>query len=80
MPYGLRTFTCPDCGEQVERRAAEGATVRCTRDAIKFSAEVQRQLHNHEGPYWEKWKWRYAASARRLIASPGPGESLTKAS
>ena len=65
MPYLLRTFNCGDCGAQVAKRAALGATVFCVPCNIEHSAECQRQLNARSGPYYERWLWANRLAVRR---------------
>lgn len=67
MPYALRTFECLDCNAKVQRRLPSGSQARCHPCAVEFSAEVQRQLHAHQGPYWDKWVWRWTAGTRLAL-------------
>lgn len=68
MPYALRTHTCPDCGVEHKRRGPVTPAMRCHPCAIKLSAEVNRQLHEKSGPYWDTWVFANATAARRVAS------------
>lgn len=65
MPYMLRTFECPDCGQLVGRRARAGTQVRCANCGIARSVENMRQLHARSGPFYERWANALAKAAAR---------------
>lgn len=79
MPYALRTFACTDCGEPVQWRRPAGSRQRCHPCGIKYSAEVQRQLAAHEGPIWEKWRWRWMTGTRLAVQKAASREAVRAA-
>ena len=46
---------CVDCQEMFPRKQLNRMG-RCFRCAIAAARDAARQLHNHEGPYYERWK------------------------
>jgi len=56
---------CIDCQEMFPRNQLN-RTGRCQSCAINAMVEDSRQLHNHEGPYYEKWKAAMKEGIRRL--------------
>jgi len=62
MPTVSKIVPCVDCQEMFPRKLLNRMG-RCTQCAGVALRDAPIQLHNHEGPYYEKWK----ASMKRNI-------------
>ncbi len=63
----MPTYTCIDCGKEFFKRESKPPDLRrCGDCAIKFCHENMTQLHEHEGPLYEKWRKAMKAAAGRL--------------
>lgn len=47
---------CVGCGEPTFRRARNTREALCVPCAIKKAVDVQIQMKNRSGPYYEKWR------------------------
>lgn len=61
-----KAMVCIDCGELPTDGSKLNLKGRCIQCAIKRQLNVATQLHNHEGPYYDKWREAMKAAARRL--------------
>ena len=71
MPYAIRQFACPDCGQIVHKRAPEAATVRCLEHAIARSIDCMRQMREHRGPIWTKYLIMRGDAAEQMASKSG---------
>ncbi len=55
MPRVSEVIPCVDCNEEFPRKLLNRMG-RCRQCALKAIGESATQLHNHSGPYYEKWK------------------------
>lgn len=65
MPRISKTVPCVDCQEIFARKQLNRMG-RCPSCAMFAMREDTMQLHNHEGPYYEKWKAAMKARIGRL--------------
>lgn len=56
---------CVDCGKEFPRKELN-RHFRCHDCAWDLVPKVATQLHDHSGPYYEKWKERMKAVAETL--------------
>lgn len=64
MPRQSEIVPCVDCQEMFPRRKLNPKG-RCSQCAMVAFADTFRQLHNHSGPYYEKWKRSMAEAASK---------------
>ena len=55
MPRMSKIVPCVDCQKEFPRKELNRMG-RCRTCAWQAAMEAPRQLYNHEGPYYEKWK------------------------
>lgn len=67
MPKASELTHCVDCQEEF-RRNQLNRVGRCQECALKAMRDTARQLHDHVGPAYEKWKAACAAKADRYLA------------
>ena len=75
MAYANREHVCPDCGVKHRRRGPADPPMRCHPCSIAHAAEVARQMHAKEGPYWDRYRWALARAARRMAADSSPNRA-----
>jgi hypothetical protein len=50
-------YVCLECGNEYEQATYRQPRRRyCINCSMAHLSESMKQLHNHEGPYFEKWK------------------------
>jgi len=57
----LRTYICQECGAEYQGKQAKRSKL-CESCALKKQILVAKQLHKHQGPYYEKWRERMIAA------------------
>ena len=72
--YQLHGYTCKECLE-IYYAKKENRSHRCSKCGRKRLNEVNRQLREKKGPYYELWKkefdaWRYGASSTEETLRP----------
>lgn len=65
MPRASKIVPCADCQELFPRKQLNRMG-RCSECALQVMFDASRQLHNHEGPLYERWKKSMKAAAGRL--------------
>lgn len=60
-----KIVACVDCQEMFPRKLLNRAG-RCHQCSLKALRDAMTQLHNREGPYYEKWKAQMKAMIGRL--------------
>lgn len=67
MPRASEIVKCVDCGKDFPRKELNHVG-RCRLCASYAVHDAMTQLHNHSGPYYEKWKAACEAKAGRYLA------------
>ena len=79
MPRMSKIVPCVDCQEGFPRKQLNRMG-RCSECAGAAVRDTITQLHNHEGPYYEKWQKALLAKIDRIKAGVEGGQSEAKES
>lgn len=67
MPRASKIIKCVDCGAEHPRKELN-RNYRCKECAWTEALSVATELHEHQGPAYEKWKAACEAKASRYLA------------
>lgn len=61
----IKTYICVECGKEYQAKQPSRKHT-CPECSYRHVKEAAQQLHNHQGPYYEKWKQALIARIERL--------------